>query len=599
MVRKREIVLIDPLLSLSLSLNSNKGIYAILLGSGISNAAGIPTGWEIVIDIIKKVAKLHGEDCAADPESWYLSKYGTAANYSILLNEVAKSPGERRNLLSTYFVPSDEERSVNLKTSTKAHRAIASLVLSGHIKVILTTNFDSLMEDALREKGISPTIISTVDSIQGTLPIIHTSCTVIKLHGDYRDIRIKNTLDELQTYEEPMNTLIDRIFDEFGLIICGWSAEWDHALVSAIERCKSRRFTIYWCTRGIPQGNAKRLIDLRQAEPITIKDADSFFENVQDKVVTLEELNNPHPLSKKTAVASLKRYLPDPTQRIRFHDLVMGETEQLAESITDKHFSVDVRPVNKDEFLQRVKAYESLSETLRSIFATGCYWGLDEQNYVWVKSLTRLANNWDIHGGITALLDLRLYPVVLVMYAGGIAAVAREKYMFVRELLTETKVSRSGCTYAGVFYLDPMSCFKETYKFLPCVSQYTPVNQYIYKLLRTDLREILPFEQDFERAFDIFEYLAALLFLDQKVKDPKYREWEVSPYGSYAWKGYGGSNNVLDFVSKGRSLGENWTVLKQSLFGGSMDRFEQLNEIHTKFLKECILPFPTDLINKG
>ena len=43
-----------------------------------------------------------------------------------------------------------------LRTHT---RAIARLVRSGHVRVIVTTNFDRLMENALREEGIEPTVV--------------------------------------------------------------------------------------------------------------------------------------------------------------------------------------------------------------------------------------------------------------------------------------------------------------------------------------------------------------------------------------------------------------------------------------------------------
>ena len=52
---------IDPALKLATSLHSNPGAYALLLGSGVSNAAGIPTGWEIVLDRIAKIAAVQKE----------------------------------------------------------------------------------------------------------------------------------------------------------------------------------------------------------------------------------------------------------------------------------------------------------------------------------------------------------------------------------------------------------------------------------------------------------------------------------------------------------------------------------------------------------
>lgn len=47
--------------------------------------------------------------------------------------------------------------------------------------------------------------------------------------------RLKNTASELSQYDERITKLLDQIFDEYGLIICGWSAQWDHALRTAMD----------------------------------------------------------------------------------------------------------------------------------------------------------------------------------------------------------------------------------------------------------------------------------------------------------------------------------------------------------------------------
>ena len=51
---------IDNLTSLILSVYNNKGVYALLLGSGISLEAKIMSGWKVTEDLIKKVAKICG-----------------------------------------------------------------------------------------------------------------------------------------------------------------------------------------------------------------------------------------------------------------------------------------------------------------------------------------------------------------------------------------------------------------------------------------------------------------------------------------------------------------------------------------------------------
>ena len=47
---------IDPVHSLAFSIQANPGVYAVLVGSGVSRTAKIPTGWEIILDLIRKLA---------------------------------------------------------------------------------------------------------------------------------------------------------------------------------------------------------------------------------------------------------------------------------------------------------------------------------------------------------------------------------------------------------------------------------------------------------------------------------------------------------------------------------------------------------------
>jgi len=66
---------------------------------------------------------------------------------------------------------------------------------------------------------------------------------------------------------------------------------------------------------------------------LIIKDADTFFSSIEDKVSSLEALQSAAPLSVAAAVASLKRYIVDPQQRIRLHDLIMDETARSKERL--------------------------------------------------------------------------------------------------------------------------------------------------------------------------------------------------------------------------------------------------------------------------
>ena len=50
-----------------------------LFGSGVSRVAKVPTGWEITLDLVRKLAELRGEACDPDPELWYQDRYGAEA----------------------------------------------------------------------------------------------------------------------------------------------------------------------------------------------------------------------------------------------------------------------------------------------------------------------------------------------------------------------------------------------------------------------------------------------------------------------------------------------------------------------------------------
>ena len=238
------------MLPLAFSVQSNKGVFALMLGSGISRDSGIPTGWDIVLDLVRQVAALQGKNCGAEPEKWYEQEHGEEPRYDKLLAMVAKSPAERSQKIRPYIEPTDEERAEGRKTPTKAHRAIAALVAKGYIRVIVTTNFDRLLEMALAEVGVTATIVSKPEDLEHCVPLTHSPCTIIKIHGDYIETSIRNTPEELAAYGDRMNALLDRVFDEYGLIVCGWSAGWDVALCAAIKKCASHRYTTYWAAWG-------------------------------------------------------------------------------------------------------------------------------------------------------------------------------------------------------------------------------------------------------------------------------------------------------------------------------------------------------------
>lgn len=320
-------------------MHSQPGVYTLLLGSGVSTGAGLLTGWGVVTELVARAAAASDPSNAAavaaaraDPEAWWLEHGEGMLGYSTLLAQLAPSAASRQGLLAGFFELGAEDDDP-VRQPSRAHHAIAQLVRRGSVRVIITTNFDRLTEQALEAVGISPQVIARPEAVNGMAPLAHADATVIKLHGDYRDLGSRNTPDELADYPEEWTRLLRQVFDEYGLVVSGWSADWDSALVEALESSASRRYPLYWDQRSSRGDSARRILASRQGVVLPASSADQLFGELVESLEALDRLTAP-PLTTATAVARLKRYLPDPVRRIDLHDLVMGAVDSVLAGIS-------------------------------------------------------------------------------------------------------------------------------------------------------------------------------------------------------------------------------------------------------------------------
>jgi len=508
--------MIDPLHSLAFAVQANPGVYAVLIGSGVSRSAGIPTGWGITLDLTRKLARIQGEgdDCDPDPADWYQRKFESEPDYSVLLDNLAKTSAERQQLLRSYWEPTEKEQAAGNKRPTAAHRAIAKMVARGFVRIVISTNFDRLMEDALKDEGIVPTVLNTVDQIKGARPLIHTQCCVFKVHGDYLDTRIRNTPTELAAYPPEFDELLDRIFDEFGLIVCGWSAEWDTALRQALERAQSRRFTTFWATRRDPNDKAQKLINHRKAEVLRINDANMFFRELWRHVELIDGHSKPHPLSVASAVDNLKNLMLDPQQRIQLADFIEAEVARVVERTSTEAYGVDgPTSVNTEDLTARVRGYEAACSTLPAMATIGGYWAEPEHHADWQRALKRLCPRCGV--GLAFWRDLQKYPATLLYYTLGLSAVESGRYNLLGQLaVTPVRVDNSGRDLSAAILLPPVAMIQyngQLMQNLEGMKQHrAPLNDWIHNALRETLRALIPDDDHYTFIFDKLEILVAL-----------------------------------------------------------------------------------------
>ena len=388
------------------------------------------------------------------------------------------------------------------------------------------------------------------------------------------------------------------MLDEYGLIICGWSASWDPALRAAIKRQRSRRYTAWWVDINELSSEAAALAHARQALVIENMDADTFFGSLYSKVAALTEADRPHPISVATAVAELKRLIPDPAQRIRVHDLVCGEARRLRSVCGDTStFPLDLFPNRRSfdrELMEaRVKAYEGQTELLEALFAAGCAWDTDPLPFVEALKIT--ADTSRMAGGDPNLLYLRRYPALRCLYAGGIAAVYQQRWGTLRALTLDDAAtaidSLHGPPLPMAAALDYWSIFqyRETGQLLPGqAGHYIPVSNYLLESLRETLSGTIPVDHEFEAVFDRFEYMLGLIIEDTRNQRPK-GIWSSAPVGNFNRNRYSTTTSPPlweQIKAEAKQAGASWGPIRAGIFGGSIDRFAAAEEKYRNHVLE-------------
>lgn len=566
---------LDARMALALNVHTCPGVYAVLLGAGISIASGVKTGWGIVQDLVGKVAAVREPDdpdagarAAADPEAWWEDRFGEPLGYSRLLAEVAPTPAARQALLAGYFEPADGEDAG--KQPTAAHRALARLVKRGSIKVILTTNFDRLMERALEEVGISPHVVREHD-VDAMKPLPHSQITIIKLHGDYADLEQRNTVDELDSYPDALQHLLERVVDEYGLIVCGWSAEWDKALVRTVEGTRSRRYPMFWSQVGKMSEPAARLTARHSAAVLDGVTADELFSDLEHRIEALDRMTVA-PVTRDTAVAQLKRYLPNPVHRIDVRDLV----DQAVTQILDKS-TLDKRPVTGAVFESNIRGYRADSDTLLHMLANAVFHDDGTYDPLWQRVVERLnrVRNESAQSYNRYLDDLRHYPALLATWTMGVAAVLARREQFLAQLLTQpTWAPPSDNRYRRipVDYLNPLRVIYTDLIHEICHPGsggrlYFPQSLFIREELRDPFRLVEPDDAAYAAASYRFEFLVSMIAVDTDgvLASP----WSGEFMLDSIW-GYGDVGGLAAGI--GNEIGPDWPLLRGGAFGGDPER---------------------------
>ena len=261
---------------------------SFFIGAGLSLPAGIPTTGGIIVDSARKIYEETLGDCLLDPSelmSW-LSKqkfFDPNRAYSSVLNTAFASEVARVG----YF----ENLMIGVRP-TKAHFSIAEIIDKGYADVVVTTNFDRLMEYAILNRcGHFPIIVLSKSSLSDECARSWRP-KVLKLHGDYLYGDIRNLDQELYLVKTNMSQKLHLVLRNGPVLVAGYSAG-DASVMDAMETYVNNpsleQHAIFWLTiKGTPP-NARVLQLLEKLENhgagvVEIEDGDRFFVELANRL---------------------------------------------------------------------------------------------------------------------------------------------------------------------------------------------------------------------------------------------------------------------------------------------------------------------------
>jgi hypothetical protein len=204
----------------------NSGRCILLVGAGVSAEAGFPT-WNELLDLVVQDTKTKG--LINDNDIQKIKKANILDGFEILSKKITKA--RLVNQIKDIFA------SILTKNGNTYNK-----IIEWPIDIYLTTNFDSLLINKLKEKGLQYTIRSNSKE-DFRLLRNSTRKTVFKIHGDFNDpetmIITKSDYDAIRTGKgyEYWREKVSALLHMSDFIIIGYSAR-DPNFVDQLNRAK-------------------------------------------------------------------------------------------------------------------------------------------------------------------------------------------------------------------------------------------------------------------------------------------------------------------------------------------------------------------------
>lgn len=239
---------------------TNRPQIAWLLGAGASRSSGMPTATDIIWDLkrkfycLKQNQEISSNELSSDivknkiqnylkgigaPEIWSEGEY--AYYFELVFGNDLSS--QQRYL---------EDKLASDKISiTTGHRVLSALMYLEQAKIVFTTNFDSVLENAYAQTIGNDLHAFSLDGSYGALDALNNENFPIycKMHGDFRYQAMKNLPQDLLENDRKIEQTFLSAATRYGMIVSGYSGRDENVMKAfdeAIEQQNAFSKGLFW-----------------------------------------------------------------------------------------------------------------------------------------------------------------------------------------------------------------------------------------------------------------------------------------------------------------------------------------------------------------
>lgn len=255
------------------------------LGAGASRSANLPTASDLTWDLKKRAY------CTAENQPYDSYDLNSGAVKKLIQSYMESkgypelwSPEEYSFYFELLFKNDYQKQQRYIESALKServsltvgHRILASLVRMNMIKVLFTTNFDDVVEQAFAKVNGRNLSVFNIEGSYAALDALNSEAfpIYVKLHGDFKYRSIKNLSEDLLVNDSELKRCFLSSASRFGMIVSGYSGRDSNVMGmmrDALNSVNPFPKGIYWAVINANNAEATAIDFIQEARSKGIK----------------------------------------------------------------------------------------------------------------------------------------------------------------------------------------------------------------------------------------------------------------------------------------------------------------------------------------